>query len=76
MGGTGIDERVELLGDNLDMEAAARVSGSRFAYLKGPLVRLELALVQWALSLLEERGLELDDLPEVEVRALFRSARS
>jgi seryl-tRNA synthetase len=47
---------VELLGDNLDMERAARVSGSRFAYLKGPLVRLELALVQWALSTLEERG--------------------
>src|SRR5215210_2115303 len=47
---------VELLGDDLDMERAARVSGSRFAYLKGPLVRLELALVQWALSLLEERG--------------------
>ena len=47
---------VELLGNNLDTEAAARVSGSRFAYLKGPLVRLELALVQWALSLLEERG--------------------
>src|ERR671910_1014635 len=47
---------VELLGDNLDTEAAARVSGSRFAYLKGPLVRLELALVQWALSMLEERG--------------------
>jgi seryl-tRNA synthetase len=47
---------VELLGSNLDMETAARVSGSRFAYLMGPLVRLELALVQWALSLLEERG--------------------
>jgi seryl-tRNA synthetase len=47
---------VELLGTNLDMETAARVSGSRFAYLKGPLVRLELALVQWALALLEERG--------------------
>ena len=47
---------VELLGENLDMERAARVSGSRFAYLKGPLVRLELALVQWALSRLEERG--------------------
>jgi seryl-tRNA synthetase len=47
---------VELLGDKLDMEAAAKVSGSRFAYLKGPLVRLELALVQWALTLLEERG--------------------
>jgi seryl-tRNA synthetase len=47
---------VELLGDDLDMERAARVSGSRFAYLKGPLVRLELALVQWALSHLDERG--------------------
>jgi seryl-tRNA synthetase len=47
---------VELLGDDLDMERAARVAGSRFAYLKGPLVRLELALVQWTLALLEERG--------------------
>jgi seryl-tRNA synthetase len=47
---------VELLGDDLDTERAARVSGSRFVYLKGPLVRLELALVQWAVSWLEERG--------------------
>src|SRR5215212_11987113 len=47
---------VELLGDDLDMERAARVSGSRFAYLKGPLVRLELALVQWAVSRLDEHG--------------------
>jgi seryl-tRNA synthetase len=47
---------VELLGENLDTERAAKVSGSRFVYLKGPLVRLELALVQWALSTLEERG--------------------
>jgi seryl-tRNA synthetase len=47
---------VELLGDDLDTERAARVSGSRFVYLKGPLVRLEFALVQWALSLLDERG--------------------
>jgi seryl-tRNA synthetase len=54
------------------MEAAARVSGSRFAYLKGPLVRLELALVQWALSVLEERGFT-PVIPPVLVReqALF-----
>jgi seryl-tRNA synthetase len=58
---------VELLGDILDMETAARVSGSRFAYLKGPLVRLELALVQWALSLLEERGF-IPVIPPVLVR--------
>ena len=63
---------VELLGDNLDMERAARVSGSRFAYLKGPLVRLELALVQWAVSTLDERGFT-PVVPPVLVReqALF-----
>jgi seryl-tRNA synthetase len=54
-GGTG-RSHVELLGDWLDTERAARVSGSRFVYLKGPLVRLELALVQWAISKLEPQG--------------------
>jgi seryl-tRNA synthetase len=47
---------VELLGVHLDLEAGARVAGSRFAYLKGPLVRLELALVQWAIERLEGKG--------------------
>jgi seryl-tRNA synthetase len=63
---------VELLGDYLDMEAGARVAGSRFAYLKGPLVRLELALVQWALTLLEPKGFT-PVVPPVLVReeALF-----
>ncbi len=63
---------VELLGEHLDMEAGARVAGSRFAYLKGPLVRLELALVQWALTLLEEKGFT-PVVPPVLVReeALF-----
>ena len=32
------------------MEAGARLSGARFAYLKGDLVMLELALVRWALE--------------------------
>lgn len=40
----------------LDLEAAARVSGARFAYLKGPLVRLQMALVGLALDTLEEAG--------------------
>jgi seryl-tRNA synthetase len=65
-GATG-RSHVELLGENLDMERAARVSGSRFVYLKGPLVKLELALVQWALSLLEERGF-IPVVPPVLVR--------
>ena len=70
-GATGRDH-LELLGDLVDMEAGARVAGSRFAYLKGPVVRLELALVQWVLTLLEEKGF-VPVIPPVLVReeALF-----
>ena len=45
---TGRDH-LELAGAMIDMEAGARLSGSRFAYLKGDLVLLELALVRWTL---------------------------
>jgi seryl-tRNA synthetase len=54
-GATG-RSHVELLGEHLGLEEGARVAGSRFVYLKGPLVRLELALVQWVLDLLEGKG--------------------
>ena len=37
----------------IDIERAAKVSGSRFGYILGPLVRLEFALVQYAFDLLE-----------------------
>jgi seryl-tRNA synthetase len=53
-GATGRDH-LDLLGPLVDLQAGARVAGSRFAYLKGPLVRLEFALVQWAFELLEGR---------------------
>jgi seryl-tRNA synthetase len=70
--GSSGKSHVELLGAYLDMESASGVSGSRFAYLTGPLVRLQLALVQWALTLLEERGFT-PVVPPVLVRerALF-----
>jgi len=63
---------VELLAEHLGLEEGARVSGSRFVYLKGPLVRLEFALVQWMLGLLERRGFT-PVVPPVLVReqALF-----
>ncbi len=51
----------------LDMEAGARVSGSRFAYLKGDLVMLELALVRFALDLVRGEGHE-PVVPPVLVR--------
>jgi len=56
----------------IDMEAAARLSGSRFAYLKGDLVLLEMALVRFAIDLVREEGHE-PVVPPVLVReeALF-----
>jgi len=56
-GRTGRDH-LELAGSMIDMEAGARVAGSRFAYLRGDLVMLELALVRWALERLRTHGHE------------------
>ncbi len=40
----------------IDLERGARLSGSRFAYLLGPSVFLELALVRYCLDLLDPHG--------------------
>jgi seryl-tRNA synthetase len=65
-------DHLELAGDMIDMDHAAIVSGSRFAYLKGELVMLELALVRWAMEKLRGDGFE-PVIPPVLVRerALF-----
>jgi seryl-tRNA synthetase len=60
-------DHLELAGGLIDMEAGARVAGSRFAYLKGDMVLLELALVRWAMEVLGERGFE-PVVPPVLVR--------
>ncbi|WP_026911139.1 serine--tRNA ligase [Patulibacter minatonensis] len=61
-------DHLELAGAHrVDMERGARLSGSRFAYLRGDLVFLELALVQWALSKLRDKGHEAV-IPPVLVR--------
>lgn len=49
-------DHVELAGDLIDLEAGARVAGSRFAYLKGDLVRLELAIIQYMVDKLGGEG--------------------
>ncbi|MDP9228096.1 MAG: serine--tRNA ligase [Actinomycetota bacterium] len=56
----------------IKMEAAARTSGSRFAYLLGDLVMVEIALVRYALGLLAEEGFEPVSPPVlVREQALF-----
>jgi seryl-tRNA synthetase len=65
-------DHLELADGLIDMEAAARVSGSRFAYLKGDMVLLELALQRWGMDVLMAQGFE-PVVPPVLVReqALF-----
>ncbi len=65
-GATGRDH-LELAGARIDMERAARLSGSRFAYLRGDLVLLELALVRYAFEKLMGEGFE-PVIPPVLVR--------
>jgi seryl-tRNA synthetase len=60
-------DHLELAGPLIDMEAGARLSGARFAYLRGDLVMLELALVRWALERLSVAGFE-PVIPPVLVR--------
>ncbi len=65
-GRTGRDH-LELAGPRIDMERGARLSGSRFAYLRGDLVFLEFALVRYALEKLRGEGFE-PVIPPVLVR--------
>jgi seryl-tRNA synthetase len=60
-------DHLELAGERIDMDRAAALSGSRFAYLKGDLVMLELALVRWVLEKLRAAGFE-PVIPPVLVR--------
>jgi seryl-tRNA synthetase len=67
-------DHLELADGLIDMEAGAKVAGSRFAYLKGDLVLLELALVRWVMEVLGGHGFT-PVIPPVLVReeALFGS---
>jgi seryl-tRNA synthetase len=65
-GRTGLDH-LELAGERIDMARAARVSGSRFAYLRGDVALLEVALVGYAMRKLLGEGFE-PVIPPVLVR--------
>ena len=60
-------DHLELAGERIDMERGTRLSGTRFSYLRGDLVMLELALVQWVLAKLRGKGFE-PVIPPVLVR--------
>jgi seryl-tRNA synthetase len=65
-------DHLDVAGPLINAEAGARVAGSRFVYLMGDLVLLELALVRWGMSVLGGHGFT-PVVPPVLVReeALF-----
>ena len=51
----------------IDVQKAAEISGSRFSYIFGDLVKIEFSLVSWALNKLSEKGFT-PTVPPVLVR--------
>lgn len=49
----------------LDFERGAKVAGSKFYFTKGALVKLELALLNMLIDLLEERGFTIMQVPHL-----------
>lgn len=62
------DELANKLG-GLDVDAAARISGARFSVLKGPIARLERALIQYFLDFHTARGYEEVSVPYIVSRS-------
>lgn len=52
----------------IDVQKASEISGSRFSYIFGDLVKIEFSLVSWALNKLSEKGFT-PTVPPVLVRA-------
>ncbi|NOZ59764.1 MAG: serine--tRNA ligase [Euryarchaeota archaeon] len=63
-----------LLNDLFDIERAAKVAGSRFYYLKNQLVKLNYALISFALDFLAEKGFTLLQPPYMLRRAAEEAA--
>ncbi len=60
--------------DLIDVERAGKVAGARFYYLKGELVRLNYALVKFALDVMVEKGFTLYQPPYMLRRRGVESA--
>jgi len=69
----GHAELLENLG-LIDTEKASQVAGSRFYYLKGELVKLNLALINFALDFLNKRGFQLIQTPYMLKRQAIEGA--
>ncbi len=69
----GHEELGEAL-DIIDIERAAKAAGARFYYLKGDLVRLNYAIISFALDLLKKKGFTLMQPPYMLRRDVLSGA--
>jgi len=53
-----VKDHLQLAKDDIDMKRAAKISGSRFVILKNDLARLEFAIINMVLDLLDKYGFE------------------
>ncbi len=62
-----VKDHVELAESNgwLDFERGAKVAGSKFYFLKGAAVRLEMAVIKMAMDLIEKEGFTLVSVPHL-----------
>jgi seryl-tRNA synthetase len=60
--------------DLLDLERAAKVSGARFYYLKNDLVKLDYAIMNFAMDFLASKGYTLVEPPYMMMRKPFEGA--
>jgi len=67
-------EEILLALDQLDVERAAKVSGARFYYLKRDLVKLNQALINFALDSLRKKGFVLMQPPFMLRREVLKGA--
>ncbi|MBN1896643.1 MAG: serine--tRNA ligase [Candidatus Aenigmarchaeota archaeon] len=74
----GVRDHIELtdLLDLADTEKASEIAGSRFYYLKKDLVRLNYALIQFALDFISKRGYSLMQPPYMLNRSALEGAVS
>jgi seryl-tRNA synthetase len=58
----------------VDIERAAKISGARFYFLKGPLVKLNFALINYAMDFITKKGFSLIQPPYMINRASVEGA--
>jgi seryl-tRNA synthetase len=57
----------------IDTEKSAEISGSRFAYIKGDLVLMQFALIQWVMSVLQNETIIQDIIDTAQLSLLAKT---